>query len=814
MAIGRNQPCPCGSGRKYKHCCGALARQAAQASGGPSSADGLAQKLAQTLASASGLLQAGQLAQAERLYRQVLAGDAANAEATHFLGMCLVRAGRTGEAMASLRRSVALAPSNDMFWLNMGVVCMQSNEHGEAEASLRHALSARPDLPAAHNYLGVVLLRTERYEEAVMSFERALALNPADDTVHNNFGYARLEHGEVEAAHALFRRAIEINPNNAMAHNNLGNALRGLGDMAGSMASYRCAVQVDPGNPMARFNLGRALVDAGEPEAALAHLRAAVRLAPQAAATWQWLAGVLAQRRFDAPDAGSEGELVECLSRPDIAPDDLAPAAASLLRADPSFHRLLRPSPPSDADAVQAWALDEAVLRPLARPLFLLLLENVIIPEPDFERLIAKIRRAAILAWRAGNLPGGTARGDAAVRDVLGAIAHQCFLAEYLQEERDDESPIVMQLKADVEAELAAGEPVNEAQIALFACYRPLATLHRADTLPASNESIAGRLVLRQVRQPAVEAAIAAGLPKLTPISDAVSRAVQAQYEEHPYPRWLRAPATGGAYRLALRLRTLFPHADRAGTVPERPSIFIAGCGTGRHVAITAALNPDSRILAIDLSRASLAYAARRAQESGFRNLEFAQADILELGALEERFDVIECAGVLHHLNDPVAGWRVLTGLLAPGGKMKVALYSEIARRGVVAARRLIAERGFAADLRGTRAARAAILALPPDDPARLVAGADDFHTLSGCRDLLFHVQEHRYTLTRIEAILGALELEFLGFEFEFGTTLFDYRREFPLDPAAISLANWTEFETRHPDTFNAMYQFWVTPRA
>jgi 2-polyprenyl-3-methyl-5-hydroxy-6-metoxy-1,4-benzoquinol methylase len=304
------------------------------------------------------------------------------------------------------------------------------------------------------------------------------------------------------------------------------------------------------------------------------------------------------------------------------------------------------------------------------------------------------------------------------------------------------------------------------------------------------------------------------GLRRLTPISDAVSRAVQAQYEEHPYPRWLRAPSTGGAHPLALRLRMLFPHADKAGTVPERPSILIAGCGTGWHVALSAPPNPDSRILAIDLSRASLAYAARRAQESGFRNVEFAQADILELGGLEERFDVIECAGVLHHLNDPVAGWRVLTGLLAPRGKMKVALYSEIARRGVVAARRLIADRGFAADLRGMRAARAAILALPADDPARLVAGTVDFYTLSGCRDYLFHVQEHRYTLAGIEAILGDLELEFLGFEFEYATTLLEYRREFPLDPAAISLANWAEFETRHPDTFNAMYQFWVTPKA
>lgn len=580
---------------------------------------------------------------------------------------------------------------------------------------------------------------------------------------------------------------------------------------ASSRDSYRHPLEVDLADPEARFNLGRALVHAGRPRAALAHLRAALRIAPQAGEAWQWFADALAQLRFDACNAQIEGEFVECLSRPDIEPAYLAPAAASLLRADPSFRSLLPPLRGDDPDTLP---LDEAVLRRLARPLFLLLLENTFIPEPDFESLVAMIRRAAAFGWRARALGGA---GNVALREVLGAIAHQCFLTEYLHEERDDESLIVDELRTLVEASLAKDGPVNEAEIALFACYRPLGMLRGAGALPVSNESmnvsIMGRLVMRQVREPADEAGIATGLARLTAISDDVSRAVQAQYEQHPYPRWLRAPWAESAYPLARRLRELFPHAGPASTIPERASMLIAGCGTGRHAAMSAAQNPDSRILAIDLSRASLAYAVRRARESGLANVEFAQGDILELGLLEERFDVIQCSGVLHHLQDPMAGWRVLTGLLAPGGKMKVALYSEIARRSVAAARRLIADRGFAADPKGMRAARAAILALPSDHPARPVAASIDFYSLSGCRDLLFHAQEHRYTLTQIAAMLGDLGLEFLGFEFEFAATRLQYLREFPLDPAATSLANWAEFEARHPDTFAAMYQFWVTPR-
>jgi len=145
---------------------------------------------------------------------------------------------------------------------------------------------------------------------------------------------------------------------------------------------------------------------------------------------------------------------------------------------------------------------------------------------------------------------------------------------------------------------------------------------------------------------------------------------------------------------------------------------------------------------------------------------------------------------------------------------MKIGLYSEIARRSIVAARQLIAERGYSADPQGMREARAAILALPPEHPARAVADSIDFYSLSGCRDLLFHVQEHRYTLSQIDAILADLGLEFLGFEFEFAAPRLEYLREFPHDPAAVSLAHWAQFEARHPDTFAGMYQFWVTPKA
>jgi len=74
------------------------------------------------------------------------------------------------------------------------------------------------------------------------------------------------------------------------------------------------------------------------------------------------------------------------------------------------------------------------------------------------------------------------------------------------------------------------------------------------------------------------------------------------------------------------------------------------------------------RVLAIDLSLSSISYAKRKTQEMGIHNIEYAQADILKIGGITRTFDVIESVGVLHHLADPLAGWRTLVSRLRPGG--------------------------------------------------------------------------------------------------------------------------------------------------
>ncbi len=168
---------------------------------------------------------------------------------------------------------------------------------------------------------------------------------------------------------------------------------------------------------------------------------------------------------------------------------------------------------------------------------------------------------------------------------------------------------------------------------------------------------------------------------------------------------------------------------------------------------------------------------------------------------------------MLHHLADPFAGWRVLLSLLRPGGFMAVGLYSEIARAGIVEARTFIAERGYGSTADDIRRCRQELIAHDGGKAFPDVTSSSDFFSTSDCRDLLFHVQEHRLTLPQIAGFLAENELDFVAFDLDARITT-QYRMTNPADATMTDLASWDAFERQHPGTFSGMYQFWVQKRA
>jgi SAM-dependent methyltransferase len=247
------------------------------------------------------------------------------------------------------------------------------------------------------------------------------------------------------------------------------------------------------------------------------------------------------------------------------------------------------------------------------------------------------------------------------------------------------------------------------------------------------------------------------------------------------------------------------------GAVVARGSVrmLVAGCGTGQEPILLAAEQSDASVLAVDLSLASLAYAQRMARRLNVQNVTFCQADILQLDALEETFDIVVCSGVLHHMKEPAAGLRQLVRRLQPQGLLKIALYSERARDLVRDARQIIGERRMAPDEQSIRAFRHEVFGLDEAHPLKRLSTWRDFYSLSTCRDLLFHAQEHRYRLPQMLALLREAGLTPLCMTALPHAAQLAFRQQFPGADSKTDFQRWDEFEALQPRTFLGMYHLW-----
>ncbi|MCK9918686.1 methyltransferase domain-containing protein [Microbacteriaceae bacterium K1510] len=536
--------------------------------------------------------------------------------------------------------------------------------------------------------------------------------------------------------------------------------------LAEAAAAYQRLLALQPTHAEAANNLGRVLQAQGKAREAATAYAQALRLMPQLLEHY----------------AGVFGTLVA-----------LQPALAEALHTTTAnWPRRLDIDALFGTQAFAAFAGD---------PLLQCLLEATPVRDLAFERLLTMLR-AALLTQASTD----SASDDNTLAFAFAcALARQCFINEYIFVAAPEEDAQVAGLKARTPTAL------SPLQVAALAMYEPLARLEHADTLLAQTWPAPVKAVIaQQIREPAAERALRDTIPRLTEIEDATSARVRAQYEENPYPRWVYPAGQVTPVSLDDYLRAQFPGvAFVTMGKTEDLDILVAGCGTGWHATSVAQTFLGARLLAVDLSLSSLAYAKRGTPARIADRIEYAQADILKLGTLPRRFDVVEVSGVLHHMADLFEGWRILLPLLRQNGLMHVGLYSETARRDVVAARTFIADGGYQATPEDIRRCRQDLMATP----LRGLTRFSDFYTTSECRDLLFHTQETRVTIPQIKSFLVDNNLRFLGFEFDIRMqqrlrALFAEQGSPPTD-----LDRWHALEEAEPDLFSGMYQFWVQRR-
>jgi tetratricopeptide (TPR) repeat protein len=236
--------------------------------------------MAARIEDALALHQAGRLAEAERLYRQILSAEPGHFDALHFLGVAAYQQGRHAEAVDLISRAIGVHGSYAPAHSNLANALEALGEMDRALASYRRALELQPNFADALVNLGALHAGRGELDEARECYERALAVDPNQALAHTNLGNILNELGRFDEAAACHRRALLVDPKLAVAHSNLGNVLRNQGRPLEAAASYREAIAAAPDFAEGHANLGNVLTDEGELDAAIAAYRRALALKP------------------------------------------------------------------------------------------------------------------------------------------------------------------------------------------------------------------------------------------------------------------------------------------------------------------------------------------------------------------------------------------------------------------------------------------------------------------------------------------------------------------------------------------------------
>jgi tetratricopeptide (TPR) repeat protein len=222
----------------------------------------------------------GSLAEAERLFRQILALEPSHASSWHLLGVTCYRTGRYEQAVGMIGKAIAINGEVAIFHSNLGNALCAQDKLDDAAASYQRALALEPAFAEAYNNLGYIRYLQDRYDDAIAHCKQALVLKPDYPAAHHNLANAFQAQGRLEDAIEHYERALVLEPNCADAHNNLGNALQTIGKFGDAVVCYKQALALKPGFAGCYYNLGNALQALGKFNDAIACYEKALTFKP------------------------------------------------------------------------------------------------------------------------------------------------------------------------------------------------------------------------------------------------------------------------------------------------------------------------------------------------------------------------------------------------------------------------------------------------------------------------------------------------------------------------------------------------------
>jgi tetratricopeptide (TPR) repeat protein/2-polyprenyl-3-methyl-5-hydroxy-6-metoxy-1,4-benzoquinol methylase len=634
--------------------------------------------------------------------------------------------------------------------------------HDDAERSIEHAITLEQNSASLLNTLAIVKFARGKIKAALQASNKALRISPCDHRILFNKGKILTALHDYKSAALYFKQTLEIQPELLEPRLMLARTYYFDGNLPEALTAYMDAIDVAPDDPSAFFEISDCLRDVS-----FTFSFCRLKIILQKILERGWYSN----------------------------PTSIVPTAISIIKSDPIFTTSLS----AFREDGTLLTIEQITHLSAANPIFLKLLEIANITDIEIENFLRCTRFTLLTSLN-------DSQKTAQLLDFLLALSLQCFGNEYLYPETPEESDLVQCLEQKISADAINPDGPDDFDICLLACYRPLSSFEWAASLLLSQKLT--KLLQIHVTDPCLESKLKNNFATLKEPTNLVSQKMKEQYENYPYPRW-----TGSKLRPATTKLVDFARASNLKVDLERlnesedTTTLIAGCGTGRQIFNNLASYNSSKILALDLSISSLAYAKRKTDEISIKNVEFIQGDILDLGEVEESFDAVECMGVLHHMANPIHGWKILVDRMKVGGLIKIGLYSHSARQDISKIRSEIKNIGLTGTNQHMKLFRNHLI--NSDEPHhQRISKTLDFFSTSNLRDLLFNEHEKHFTIPEIQENLSDLRLGFCGM-YNWRSLIKD-ECVLPKNKTDLfDLCWWNDFEIKNPNAFFGMYQFY-----
>ena len=737
----------------------------------------------------------GNLDEAEKGYIAFLRNGYSDADIISNYALICEEKGENEKAIRLYEKCAKSFPNHIYSKLNLSFLYYKLNHLEIAEIIIEEAIQLKPSLPNGHCIRGLILKGLDKYDESRLSLEKAIELDKNYFDAYINLGLLNKDSNKYNEAEEYYLKALEINNKSAIAHLNLGACYKEKQDLDKAILHTKMAIEIDNKLENCYLNLATIYNQIGDYKKSLSLTKKELLLHKHSELSYQLISELIKKGEVLNTSEKDNRELLKnLLNRKDISHRELFGNINSLISKEILEELSIVESKLYENNKFNILIKDKELVKALSLLIFC---------SPLWEKVLGNIRKNILL-----NYSDKDKISNSIFNFIIG-LGSQCFLNEYVYYISTEEKDKLKELK-----KIINNNKNQDYKLAIISCYQSLSSIN--DEIINLNTYIPNKKELNnlldlQFKEFNAEKIISKGIKKIGNIKDSTSKEVKNQYELNPYPRWrYNSYAKENKLNfLSVINSEISPNTIKPNSVQltnKKINILIAGCGTGIQI-IEASRYSNCEITAIDLSNSSISYAKRKVDEYGLKNINFIEMDLLELTSLNKRFDLIECSGVLHHMNEPSKGLSNLFDVLEPEGFLKLGLYSKYAREEILKARKLIKEKDIKPNIDGIRNFRNDLLNGEIKE-VNEISNWSDFYSTSMCRDLCFHTHENCYTLIEIKNMLKVSNLEFLGF-----TLSKEIRDKYQIDnkdkDSLKNLELWDKFEKLNPNSFREMYQFW-----